>query len=113
MDPHASYFRAITGEEAETQLKKSGHHCYLTRFSERKNCYVLSVYQKRPYVMKHFHIVFTDYHGQRREYQIEGTEEAFGSLDDMLRHYEKNQIDPSLMSIGQQVTFDEFSAVPP
>lgn len=40
-----SYHGAITGEEAERKLREHGGNCYLTRYSESREVYVLSVYK--------------------------------------------------------------------
>ena len=107
MDPHPSYHLTITSHEAEHWLRKSGNHCYLTRYSQGNKCYVLTVYQKEPYQMKHYPVRFNQ-QGQRKKYHIEGKEKEFDSLEDMLHHYENNPIDHGFMSIGRQVTKKEW-----
>ena len=107
MVPHQSYHLTITSNEAERRLKKSGNHCYLTRYSEGNKCYILSVYQKRPYQMKHYRLVFNQ-QGRIKTYHIDGKEKDFNSLDNMLNYYENHPIDHGLMNIGRQVTKEEW-----
>ena len=58
---HESYHQEIKGEEATRRLKQHGGHCYLTRYSGDRECYILSVYEgqippSNP-VIKHFKVV--------------------------------------------------------
>ncbi len=103
MDEHISYQQAITGKEAYKRLKRSSSgHCYLTRYSESRQCYVLSVYQKKPNnVTKHFKIIFFKSSQGNEVYKIEGKDEKFNGLEAMLTHYENNRIDPALGNIGR------------
>ena len=57
--------------------------------------------------MKHFKIIFHP-HGEGRKYHVEGKESEFDSLENMLHYYEQNPIDPGLMTIGRQVTKEEW-----
>lgn len=53
---HVGYHEMITGKEAEQRLKKHGGHCYLTRYSKIKDCYILSVYEHLNASTWHFKI---------------------------------------------------------
>ena len=111
MDDHDSYHQAITGEEAEQRLKMCGDHCYLTRYSEAKECYMLTIYKKKPNMrVKHFQISFehTEHH---RIYKIEGKAEEFSGIKEMLAHYENNRIDPAFRTIGRPITEQELEEV--
>ena len=110
MDPHESYHKAINGKDAEKRLKKCGAHCYLTRYSEIRGCYMLSAYQKKPNnVMKHFQISFEHFE-DHKVYKIEGKTMEHAGIEEMLRHYEneESRIDPALNSIGKCITEKEY-----
>lgn len=103
-EEHDGYHRSITGEEAERRLKAHGNHCYLTRYSEKNKCYMLSVYQKSPTpITKHFRISFKG-SGDSKTIKIEGKTREFKGIRDLLREYESNPIDPAFMSIGRALT---------
>ena len=99
MGEHSSYHQSIPGDEAKRRLKKSGYpHCYLTRYSETDRQYKLTIYKKqRPSdIVKHFVIVIDN--GGR--HKIDGKEEDFDSIQELLEHYEQNRIDPAFKTIG-------------
>ena len=102
MGEHSSYHNSIPGQEAERRLKLFSRHCYLTRYSELSNCYVLSVYQKeKPKdIIKHFKITLKD----GRKHKIDGKSMEFESISELLNHYEQNRIDFALKSIGDNCT---------
>ena len=107
MVEHSSNHNEITGEEAIFRLKHSGNpHCYLTRYSQSKNKYVLTVYKKdRPKdVEKHFPLIIEN---ERRK--IEGKEKVFASLADLLHYYERERINPSLPNVGHNLILVEYS----
>lgn len=105
---HPGYHYSISGDEAMQRLKTSGHECcYLTRFSENHNSYILSVYKKhRPSdVEKHFQITID----ANERVGIEG-HQMFRSIEEFLDHYEKDPIHPSLKNIGHKYTEEEYLA---
>ena len=105
---HAAYHQAISGEEAERRLKKCGGHSYLTRYSKRHECYVLSVFEHQRHsepTIGHFKIV-VNYNGEHR---IEEKEIVFQDIHALLRHYEQERIDPALRSIGKAYTEAEYT----
>ena len=99
MGEHSSYHQSIPGDEAERRLRRFGGHCYLTRYSETRKCYVLSVFEnQKPYsVVRHFKIIKKD-----GKFNIYGKSTTFDDLQSMLTHYEQNRIDPALRSIGHE-----------
>ena len=103
---HSSYHQSIQGDEAEKRLKESHTHCYLTRFSDRGDCYVLSVYmQQTPIdVMKHFKIIIKD----DSKVLIEGKDEEFDNIGLLLHNYEQKRIDPALPTIGKNCVEKEY-----
>ena len=107
MDEHHSYHQAITGKEAEERLKMCGDHCYLTRYSEARGCYILSVYTKQN--VKHFEISFEP-SGDHKVYKISGKAEEFNAIEAMLAHYENHRIDPAIKTIGRCIKEQEWEA---
>ena len=99
MGEHTSYHQSIPREEAKERLKQFDKHCYLTHFSDLNDCYVLSVYQKQKPtdVMKHFKIIIND-DGKNL---IDGKEEDFDEISQLLAYYENHRIDPALKTIGR------------
>ena len=110
MGEHDSYHKAITGEEAERRLKQHGGHCYLTRYSRMRECYVLSVFEHVQKPMQpqvdHFEIVVEE-DGRHR---IKGKTADFDNVVQFLLHYEHNRINPAFKSIGTMLTEEDFIA---
>ena len=108
MEEHSSYHNSIPGEEAVRRLKLHGRHCYLTRYSEHQKSYILSVYQRdKPRdIVKHFEIV----KGANARYKIKGQDDVqdFKSIEELLEHYEHTRIHPSLGTIGENCTKEEY-----
>ena len=106
MGEHTSYHQSIPGDEAERRLKQFGRHCYLTRFSEHHDCYVLSVYQnqKPKDVVSNFKIIIKD-DGKNL---IDGKDEEFNDIGQLLAHYENHRIDPALKTIGRNCVEEDY-----
>ena len=107
MSHHNSYHSCITGKEAERRLNAWGGDCYLTRYSEARNCFVLSVHkQQSPKdVIKHFKIL-RDKDGK---HGIEGVDKKFADSTEMLEHYEEAMINPAFTTIGQYFTEESYN----
>lgn len=102
---HHSYHGAIKGVEAERTLKEQGGNCYLTRYSEARSVYVLSVFRggDKRQQFAHFDILlhFNDeHHHSEKMYEIVGTEKRFGSVSDMLNFYGDTPINHQIRGIG-------------
>ena len=107
MGEHESYHKTITGEEAEERLRQHGGHCYLTRYSRMKECYVLSVFEHQKPLnpeIDHFEIV-VESDGKHR---INGKSMAFNSIHQLLEYYEQNRINPAFKSIGTMYTEEDY-----
>ena len=104
---HISYQGAITGNEAEMKLKREGEPCYLTRFSINYQQHILSIMTKNEEgTFKFSHIAMKI---GADNYEIEGTGNPFGNIQDMLSHYEENPIHnntTSISSIGRPCSRD-------
>lgn len=108
---HDSFHKALTGKEAVERLKICGsNHCYLTRYSEAKKCYRLTVYKKeQKETVKHFQLsIEKKGEGEQKVYKIDGKTAIFSSIHEMLQHYENKQIDPAILTIGQFVTEQQY-----
>lgn len=100
----------ITGEEAEKRLRMCGDHCHLVRYSEKRECYVLSVFKSELGVdkCKHFEIKLSD-KGGSRSFQLDSSK-TFDSLRSMLNHYREKIDHPALENgIGQCVTKTDYA----
>ncbi|XP_064385801.1 putative uncharacterized protein DDB_G0271606 isoform X2 [Halichondria panicea] len=105
---HRSYHNEISGEEAEKRLKVFGNHHYLTRYSENKKCYILSVCASDEDLQfektKHFQLKLSDQGIEIQE------KKRFADLEDMLKYYETNRLDTALPRIGVCLTEDDYRA---
>ena len=107
MDEHPSYHGSITSEEAKRRLNMHGGLCYLTRFSESHQHYMLSVYQDEPTeVIKHFRLLIDR---NRDCAQIQGMEQSFKNISRLLSHYESKRIDPAFRNIGKPYREDRYA----
>ena len=97
MDEHPSYHGSITSEEAKRRLQMWGGLCYLTRFSKSNQRYMLSVYQDKLDIIKHFRLLIDR---DRNYAQIQGKRQSFKNIDRLLHHYEYERISPAFRSIG-------------
>ena len=104
MAEHESYHEEITGAEAERRLKLIGTNSYLTRYSNKKKSYVLTVFKQQipEDVIKHYKIVI------QNGYKIDGKQFMCGDIRTLLEHYEKNRLDPAIKAIGEKHTLKDF-----
>ncbi len=99
MTTHSSYHGKMTGENPEEIMRKMKEPCYLTRFSENHNRYVLSlmIKDKKGFEFMHIPLIIND---EESKYEIEGTNNPFRSVNNMLGYYEHNNLDPTIPNIG-------------
>ena len=102
---HNSYHHAITTREAEKRLKQKSGRRYLTRYSRKNKCYILSINQNVPTETSKHYIIDRD----REKYRIRGKEKEFTDIEELLAHYEENPIDPDLKDIGKKYTEEEYT----
>ena len=99
---HPSYHGVMTGEEAQQSLYENGSSCFLTRFSEDKSCYRLSVLKKgrnNEIIFQHFNIIVkTDM--PTVLYEIEGAEEEFDDIFKLLSYYQSHPLNHQIDQIG-------------
>lgn len=101
---HPSYHGAINKEKAEQALSKRGGNCYLTRYSQTRDQYTLSVCRKKgtEWVFQNFDIIITNDDGHVA-YEISGTEEKFTSIIKMLDFYKEFPLNHYVDSIGEEL----------
>ena len=106
-----SYWGPMTGSEAELKLRLHGGNCYLTRYSEMKQHYVISVSvmrrkkqqarrQRDCLELYNFKLNVTK-ENSHNEFEIEGTDNKFNSVSSLLEFFQKNPISHSVSSIGE------------
>ncbi|XP_064385794.1 putative mediator of RNA polymerase II transcription subunit 26 isoform X2 [Halichondria panicea] len=105
---HRSYHNEISGEEAEKRLRVFSNHHYLTRYSENKKCYILSVCASDEDLQfektKHFQLKLSDQGIKIQE------KKRFADLEEMLNYYETNRLDTAFPRIGVCLTEDDYRA---
>lgn len=100
---HPSYHGAINKEKAEHKLSKKDRTCFLTRYSEARDQYTLSVHTKgKETVFQNFDIIITNKDGCVA-YEISGTEEKFTSLVKLLDFYKEYPLNHYIHSIGEEL----------
>jgi hypothetical protein len=101
---HPSYHQAITGEEAERRLRRFCGHCFLTRYSEKREKYILSTFKnlKPEPVIRHFAIIKK--HGK---VHIEGIDNTHDDLQALLTYYQEHRVNQAVKSIGRQCDYRE------
>ena len=98
MSEHRSYHGPLTGDEAEHILKQNTEpNCYLTRYSNNRQSYILSVInaEKKSF---HFQLIIDN---DVPSYEIQGTQKKHNSLDDLLKHLERTPLSPTIRYIGK------------
>ena len=94
-------------DEAETKLRRAGKDCcYLTRYSESIDEYILSVLRRKnddDIVFQHFRI--TIWHDEKPavSYEILGSTKKFESIDKLLKFYKTNPLNHYINNIGDEV----------
>ncbi len=100
MPEHKSYFSNISGSEAENILKKSKkRNSYLTRFSEGNDSYTVSVIFLANNEDKVMHLKLS-IDNENSSFSLEGTQNFFQSLDELLKFYERNRLSSEIRNLG-------------
>ena len=96
------YWGAMTGAMAELKLRRHGRgDCYLIRYSERQNLFVVPVMRRNIQNMSqptyhHFKLNVAKEDG----YEIEGSEKKFKDISLLLEHYKTNPLTYTKCTIG-------------
>lgn len=102
-----SYHGAMTGRDAERKLMELGGDHYLTRYSEKRKEYVLTVLRKGNLVNFDFGInTYQD--NIYVQYEIIGSEIKFGDLRKLLNFYRKNPVSHEIDGIGDYLESDNY-----
>lgn len=104
LSSHATYHGAIDTKGAESKLKKQDSNCFLTRYSESRDQYTLSVRRRREgdWIFRDFDIIITK-EKSRTVYEISGTEEKFDDITELLNFYQDKALDNHIDGIGAEV----------
>ena len=94
---HRSYHGAISGSEANELLNLAPEKGYLTRYSNNKKRYVLSVFYPSIPVVRHLLLAIDE---EASSYVIQGTWKSFPGIYKLLDYYEINPLDSKLEDIG-------------
>ena len=102
-----SYHGAMKGKDAERKLRELGGDHYLTRYSEKREMYVLTVLRKGNLVNFDFRIkTFQD--KIYVQYEIIGSEIKFGDLRKLLNFYQKTPVSHEIDGIGDYLESDNY-----
>ena len=100
------YVGGMTADKAEENLRRCRGNCYLIRYSKSKQSYVLSVVRRDaenpiPHI-QHYKLIITKKDGNSRDsvYEIEGSEERFSDISDLLKFYQAHPLTRSNRTIG-------------
>ena len=103
-----SYHGALTGNQAESRLKECGGNCYLLRYSVKQKAFVLSVLTRNndeKVSDNTFHVNFTlkimKGNDNKNTYEIDGSEERFENINELLKCYSMSPLDATVTSIGK------------
>ena len=99
---HSSYHGVMSSEEAESMLKMKNSDCYLTRYSETREKFTLSVCTRKG-IFQNFEIIIEGKHKGESTYEISGTEEKFPGIAALLAFYKKNPLNPHIDEIGEEL----------
>ena len=109
---HPSYHGAITTTKAKQRLKGQRKNCYLTRYSEERREFVLSVYEGKENdheteseVFRNFDISIMK-EGNEISYEVSETEKKFKTVAELLEYYKRSHLTPSVKSIGMECVED-------
>lgn len=105
IEKHPGYHGTISANKAESRLKKEGKNCHLTRYSQKKKMYILSVCWEG--TVKHFQ-VRVNY--QRNLYEIEGTQRPYEDFYTLLNFYREYPVDHDVGGIGYYLEIDDKKA---
>ena len=102
----AGYFGTLSTPEAEENLKQCGGNCYLIRYSKGKQCFMISVIRndvEHPIsAIQHYKLSITRKDSQTAAvYEIEGTEQSFTDISELLRFYQETPLTISSRTIGK------------
>ena len=100
-----SYHGVMKGKEAEDMLKEHDRDHYLTRYSEARSKYVLTI-KRRDQVVNFDLGIETGEHGVL--YEIVGTDVKFGELRKLLDFYRNNPVSHQIRGIGDYLISDNY-----
>ena len=100
MPHHPSYHEIISGKEAERRLTENSEgNCYLTRYSESEEKYVVSAIVSHRGMREPVHFVL-EIDSEAPSYSFKGSEKIFRTIDELLTYYEQYPLNEEIRSIG-------------
>ena len=109
-------------DKLTTKYNEHGNPCYLTRYSENNDCYALTVMQnvvdnsfteEGKFVIRSFQLIIDKEVSKSNRHkriitEIEGTEEQFDNIFDLLSFYERNPVDHEIIGIGSMIESSRY-----
>lgn len=95
-----SFHGPMDEKEAEMRLREHGGDCFLTRYSEAKEVYMLSVMASGEKIELQVDATKSK---SLPQFSIEGREESFRSMVVLLDYYQKNSVSQNIPSIGEEL----------
>ena len=99
----------MTKKDAERTLKQqSGNRCYLTRYSEGRRAYRLSVMERvssSKQIVKHFKFTITYQSSDENVYALKGNDKKFPKVSEMLQYFRNSAVSHQLSNIGVPVVY--------
>ena len=97
------YVGIMSSGEAEKHLRRCRGNCYLIRYSESKQSYILSVVRRDdeypiPHI-QHYKLIITRVDGNN-VYEIEGSKKQFSDISELLEFYQTHPLTRSNLTIG-------------
>ena len=102
-DSHKCYHGSISGPKAKSRLKAEGNDCFLVRYSNNQQKYLLSILKKGlgqdtdSDLFVEFQILMVK-NGKRCK--IDGQSKTFSSLDEMITYWNMISLHPSVANLG-------------
>ncbi len=98
----------MTGADAELKLQEQGGNCYLTRYSEARQEYSLTVARNGVYA--HFDLTIAP-SGEHNVYEIDGSEMQSKDIFSLLNYYKNTPLSHRIDGIGDFVPRDSSKLV--
>lgn len=105
---HPSYHGGMSGIDAESKLLEQNGDYYLTRYSEARCQYTLTV--ARNGVCAHFDLIITS-SGQDNVYEIDGSEMQSKDIFALLDFYKSNPLSHTISGVGEVLLKDPAKAL--
>ncbi len=99
---HPAYHMLCNGEQAEDKLRQKGGNCFLFRYSDTNQKYVLSVLNQ-----KQFYNFTINIDNSVPSYSLIGTQNTFPSLNELVDYYVRIPLNHNVRTIGKPCTHEK------